>query len=56
MSGEHVLESLSRVDPVPLEMSLLMGRTDHFCITWIQGAVHSGFHFGDVDLRKSEVG
>lgn len=33
VNGEHILESLSRVDPVPPGMSLLMGRTDHFCIT-----------------------
>lgn len=55
VSGKDILESLSRVDPVPPEMSLSMGRTDRFCITLIRGPVHSGFHFDDVDLRKSNI-
>lgn len=55
VNGKDIQESLFSLDPVPPEVSLLMGRTDHFCIAWIQGPVHSGFHFDDADLRKSDV-
>lgn len=55
VNGEDILGSLFRVDPVPPKVSFLMGRTDHFCIAWIQGPVHSGFRFDDVNLRKSDI-
>lgn len=54
-SGKDILELLSRADPFPLCGILDTRKDDHFCITWIQGSVLSGFCINDVNLRTSEV-